>query len=270
MHRAIRPSTVPAVRPPLACSGTTSARLPPKDRARAGSAPRSCLAECRGVPRPPGKKETHPDRGAGGGTHFAGSQWPPDLRLCAPSPSICGQPAGPLRRTELAARGLRGVAGAASALLAADSRSSASLASRSARRRAVFAACAVRSSAEMPMLTVAFGLRDWAIVYLRPTRVAPRSRLAASRVIGAGAGADADTPLPRATLGCFGFFGSRFDRFCPFAIAGFLCRSGRLKISGTVPVVADLPLMVSRQLPRHSAPLKWAFSIDLQYGSVVS
>jgi hypothetical protein len=36
-------------------------------------------------------------------------------------------------------------------------------------------------------------------------------------------------------MGCFGFFGSRFDRFCPFAIAGSFSRSGRL-ISRHLPV----------------------------------
>ena len=59
------------------------------------------------------------------------------------------------------------------------------------------------------------------VAYLRPFRMPVRSRppaAAPSRAADPGE-STRDAAVFRSGFGCFGFFGSRFDRLCPFAIA---------------------------------------------------
>jgi hypothetical protein len=68
------------------------------------------------------------------------------------------------------------------------------------------------------------------IVYFRPFRGLGRlGARSGARSLAAGAGASVrGTGPPRPDFGCFGFFASRFDRFCPFAIAdSCYCRARR-------------------------------------------
>src|SRR5579859_7736921 len=128
------------------------------------------------------------------------------------------------------------------------SRSVASFASRSARRRAVLVTSAARASADRAAVSRdgVFILecplrRRGDIVYFHPFRASiwPRRTIGVRWPATGGASAR-DATAPRSSFGCFGFFASRFDRLCPFAIAGSFsprglrASNGRLDFPGAV------------------------------------
>jgi len=111
----------------------------------------------------------------------------------------------------------------AAALCSAASRSAASFDKRSARRRAIFSLLADRASSTGRFRCDGFFIsapfRPDLADHLRAFREATRSRpLPLSR--GASPATSAGRTAAFGTgFGCFGFFASRFDRFCAFAIA---------------------------------------------------